>query len=77
MRARVNALLLFWNQQVGSDGYVFDLEDARRVLRRLCKELNERFLVPQRSNVINSRVADGQVNERGGVLCRPQPSHVQ
>ncbi|KAG5190006.1 hypothetical protein JKP88DRAFT_205704 [Tribonema minus] len=47
--------------EVAHDGYVMDVEEVRRVTRRLCKELNERFLCPQRSNVINSKISDGQV----------------
>ncbi|KAG5188568.1 hypothetical protein JKP88DRAFT_148994, partial [Tribonema minus] len=47
--------------QVAHDGYVIDFGDIKRMTRRLCAELDQRFLYPQRSNVINSKVTDGQV----------------
>ncbi|GAB5037159.1 6-pyruvoyl tetrahydropterin synthase [Nannochloropsis oceanica] len=36
----------------GHDGYLIDFGDIKRVTRSLCKELNERFICPTRSDVI-------------------------
>mmetsp|Transcript_7871 Transcript_7871/g.11893 ORF Transcript_7871/g.11893 Transcript_7871/m.11893 type:complete len:210 (+) Transcript_7871:179-808(+) len=47
--------------EVAHDGYVVDFGDLKTVTRRLCAELDEKFLCPQRSNVINSKVKEGQV----------------
>jgi 6-pyruvoyl-tetrahydropterin synthase len=47
--------------QIAHDGYVIDFGDIKKITRKLCKELNEHFLCPQRSDVIDVQVADGQV----------------
>jgi 6-pyruvoyltetrahydropterin/6-carboxytetrahydropterin synthase len=46
---------------VGSDGYVVDFGDIKRAARDVCASLNERVIVPMLSDVIATRVADGQV----------------
>ncbi len=46
---------------VGPDGYVIDFGDIKRATRSICKELNERTLVPMNSDVLTIEVADGQV----------------
>ncbi|CEM13773.1 unnamed protein product [Vitrella brassicaformis CCMP3155] len=38
---------------VGSDGYVMDFGDLKRVAREVCKELNEHLLVPMKSDVLH------------------------
>ena len=37
---------------VGPDGYLVDFGDVKRVVTALCKELNERFLLPERSDAL-------------------------
>ncbi len=46
---------------VGNDGYVIDFGDIKRAARDVCNRLNERFLVPMRSDVITIEVGDAQV----------------
>eukprot|EP00644_Phytophthora_capsici_P009095 jgi/Phyca11/102250/e_gw1.6.322.1 len=38
--------------QVGSDGYVVDFGEIKRISRVICKDLNESFLVPMRSDIL-------------------------
>ncbi|KAL3667762.1 hypothetical protein V7S43_007315 [Phytophthora oleae] len=38
--------------QVGSDGYVVDFGEIKRISRIICKDLNESFLVPMKSDVM-------------------------
>lgn len=47
--------------KLGNDGYVVDFGDIKRVTRKLCKELNEHFICPVRSNVIDIEEKDGNV----------------
>ncbi|CAM9575762.1 unnamed protein product, partial [Heterosigma akashiwo] len=45
--------LLSKAQGIGPDGYIVDFGDLKKVSRELCKELNERILIPINSNVID------------------------
>jgi len=47
---------------VGSDGYVVDFGDIKRAARDVCASLNERVIVPMLSDVIATRIEDGQVH---------------
>ncbi|KAF1786047.1 6-pyruvoyl tetrahydropterin synthase/QueD family protein [Phytophthora cactorum] len=38
--------------QVGSDGYVLDLGEIKRISQVICKDLNEAFLVPMKSDAL-------------------------
>ena len=50
---------------LGHDGYVADFGEVKRVMRMLCKKLNETFICPCRSNVIQISDDDqGQVQLR-------------
>ena len=44
---------------VQHDGYVVDFGDIKKVARKLCKDLNELFLCPERSDVMQISTADG------------------
>lgn len=41
---------------IAGDGYVVDFGDIKKVTRRVCKELNEHFLCPELSNVLDIQV---------------------
>lgn len=47
---------------VGRDGYVVDFGDIKRATRDLCKGLNERLMVPMKSDVLDIRVENAQVH---------------
>jgi dihydroneopterin triphosphate aldolase (PTPS-III) / 6-pyruvoyltetrahydropterin synthase len=47
---------------VGSDGYVVDFGDIKRATRAVCKELNERVIVPVLSDVIRIEADVGEVH---------------
>lgn len=47
--------------RLGSDGYVVDFGVVKKLARELCGQLDERVLVPARSDVLTVREADGQV----------------
>ena len=47
---------------LGPDGYVIDFGLVKRIARRLCDELDERLLVPLKSNTMDIEERDGAVN---------------
>ena len=47
--------------QVAHDGYVIDFGQIKKVTRKLCKDPNEHFLCPQRSNVMQIQSESEQV----------------
>ena len=47
--------------QVGPDGYVVDFGVVKKVVRALCKEINERFICPMKSDVLQIAKADGMI----------------
>lgn len=47
---------------VGGDGYVVDFGDIKRAARDVCSFLNERVIVPMLSDVITTRIEEGQVH---------------
>ena len=49
---------------IQSDGYVVDFGDIKKVARAVCKELNELFLCPEKSDVLDISVE----GEDGGTL---------
>jgi 6-pyruvoyltetrahydropterin/6-carboxytetrahydropterin synthase len=46
---------------VAADGYVVDFGDVKKVVRSICKEHNERFLCPEKSNVLQIKTVDANV----------------
>jgi 6-pyruvoyltetrahydropterin/6-carboxytetrahydropterin synthase len=46
---------------VASDGYVVDFGDVKKVVRSICKEHNERFLCPEKSDVLQITTVDQNV----------------
>jgi dihydroneopterin triphosphate aldolase (PTPS-III) / 6-pyruvoyltetrahydropterin synthase len=47
---------------VGADGYVVDFGHIKRAAREVCSSLNERVIVPMKSDVITIESGDGQVH---------------
>lgn len=52
---------LYGSRKICSDGYVIDFGNIKKVTRKVCKELNELFLCPMYSDVIDVSEVDGQV----------------
>ena len=50
------AVRLLGNRKIGPDGYVIDYGCIKDVTKKVCKELNEHFLCPTLSNVIDISV---------------------
>ncbi|KAK8802038.1 hypothetical protein WA158_006433 [Blastocystis sp. Blastoise] len=46
---------------VYSDGYVLDFGDVKSITRRMCKQFNQHFLVPMKSDVLKINVTEKQV----------------
>ena len=46
---------------LGADGYVIDFGDIKSATRAVCSEMNERFLVPLKSDCMTVRTVGGQV----------------
>jgi len=57
------AVRLLGGRRISSDGYVLDFGDAKAVTKKICKELNEHFLCPMHSDVLDITV---ERSERGG-----------
>jgi 6-pyruvoyltetrahydropterin/6-carboxytetrahydropterin synthase len=47
---------------VGADGYVIDFGDIKKATRKLCKEMNEYFICPMKSDAMD-------ITEDGAQLC--------
>ena len=49
---------VYGSRKISSDGYVVDFGNVKKVTRKVCKELNEHFLCPMLSDVIDINVSD-------------------
>ncbi|KAG3018563.1 hypothetical protein PC121_g19699 [Phytophthora cactorum] len=49
-------------EQVGSDGYVVDFRETKRISRVICKDLNEFFLVPMKSDALKGSCDGANTN---------------
>jgi len=61
--------------ELGPDGYVLDFGTVKRCAKALCDELDERVIVPSRSDCLTVRVADGAVEvvtEEGDRFLYPE-----
>lgn len=47
---------LLGSRKISHDGYVLDFGDVKAVVKKVCKKLNERFLCPIKSDVINIQI---------------------
>eukprot|EP00535_Pseudo-nitzschia_heimii_P000849 CAMPEP_0197184016 /NCGR_PEP_ID=MMETSP1423-20130617/9012_1 /TAXON_ID=476441 /ORGANISM="Pseudo-nitzschia heimii, Strain UNC1101" /LENGTH=315 /DNA_ID=CAMNT_0042634725 /DNA_START=66 /DNA_END=1010 /DNA_ORIENTATION=+ len=54
---------LLGSRKINHDGYVLDFGDVKKVVKVVCKTLNERFLCPTKSDVIDIKIVDS-VNEK-------------
>ncbi len=64
---------------LGSDGYVVDFGDIKQAARRICKELDERVLVPCQSDCLEIDLRAGRVHltcEDGSHFELPEPDCV-
>ena len=53
------AVTLLGSHEIGRDGYVLDFGCVKSVAKRVCKEMNEFFLVPTLSDVLKITVDEG------------------
>ena len=61
---------LLGNHQIGRDGYVLDFGCVKSVTKDVCKKMNEYFIVPMLSEVLNITVHDdGDGDEIGKGVC--------
>lgn len=49
------------SRTISADGYVVDFGNIKKVTRKVCKELNEHFICPTLSDVLDISVRDGSV----------------
>jgi len=47
--------------QLGADGYVLDFGEIKKATKRICDEMDERLIVPMKSDVLRIERIDGQV----------------
>ena len=61
--------------QLGADGYVVDFGDIKKAAKRICEEMDERLIVPMKSDVLQIQRVDGQVGivtEEGARFSIPE-----
>ncbi len=51
---------LLGSRHISYDGYVLDFGDVKKVVKVICKRLNERFLCPTESDVIDINIVDAE-----------------
>ena len=52
---------LFGNGGIGRDGYLIDFGDVKAVVKKVCKSLNEHFLCPTLSDVMDIQEVEGNI----------------
>ena len=57
---------LIGERQIGADGYLIDFGNVKAVTKRICKRLNEHFLCPMHSNVLDISVDETRVR----IVCQ-------
>ena len=60
---------------LGDDGYVMDFIVVKTALRGLCKEINEHVILPSRSDVLDIKLLDGNIQvkcEDGSMFSFPK-----
>lgn len=62
------AVRLLGSRKIGPDGYVLDFGCVKAVTKKICKDLNEHFLCPMRSDVMDIVVKDGDSCLNGGTI---------
>jgi len=66
---------LLCDRQIGADGYVIDFGCVKDVCKKVCKRLNEHFICPQYSDVLQIEHENGSVRiecEDGAVFVFPR-----
>lgn len=53
---------LYGSRKISGDGYVIDFGNIKTVTRKVCKELNEHFLCPMLSDVMDITISDNSVS---------------
>lgn len=54
---------LLGSRKIGQDGYVLDFGDVKKAAKDICKRLNEHFICPMYSDVLQMTVLDGKGDE--------------
>eukprot|EP00555_Chaetoceros_dichaeta_P015580 CAMPEP_0198254532 /NCGR_PEP_ID=MMETSP1447-20131203/4820_1 /TAXON_ID=420782 /ORGANISM="Chaetoceros dichaeta, Strain CCMP1751" /LENGTH=197 /DNA_ID=CAMNT_0043940613 /DNA_START=18 /DNA_END=607 /DNA_ORIENTATION=+ len=60
------AVRLLGSRTISHDGYLLDFGDLKKVVKAVCRELNEFFLCPVLSDVMQISVLKGSSEEEGG-----------
>ena len=60
---------LLGSRHISYDGYVLDFGDVKKVVKVICKRLNERFLCPTESDVIDMKIVDEEKTKYVVLLC--------
>jgi 6-pyruvoyl-tetrahydropterin synthase len=68
------AITLIGSHEIGRDGYVLDFGCVKSVAKKVCKEMNEYFLVPMLSDVLKITIEEGEGNEFCG-QCEDGSEH--
>ena len=55
------SIVLFGSERIGADGYLIDFGHVKEVVKKVCKSLNEHFLCPTLSDVMEIQDVDGNV----------------
>ena len=55
------SVVLLGSERLGPDGYLIDFGHVKQVVKKVCKDLNEHFLCPTLSNVMDIQQVGGNV----------------
>jgi len=50
------------SHQINHDGYVLDFGDVKKIVKIVCKRMNERFLCPTKSDVVDLQIVPSENN---------------
>ena len=66
------AVKLIGNSKIGRDGYVLDFGAVKSVTKDVCKSMNEYFVVPMLSDVLDVTVDEGGIGSGGEKSAPPK-----
>jgi 6-pyruvoyl-tetrahydropterin synthase len=69
------AMTLIGSHEIGRDGYVLDFGCVKSVAKKVCKEMNEYFLVPTLSDVLKITIDEGGDSYLCG-QCEDNSDHI-
>ena len=64
------SIRLIGNRTISSDGYLIDFGCVKKAAKDVCKEMNEHFLCPMHSDVIDIKISEVDENKNGSIQLK-------